>query len=268
VSDNILTDDLAPGVRRITLNRPDALNALLPSMYGELTDILGEIARDPEVRVVVLTGAGKGFCPGADISGAEQPTWIPKDLGRSHFTLHYMTKLQALVEAIRKQPQPVICAVNGVAAGMGFTLALACDMAIAAQSARFINAFHNAGTGHEAGLSYLLPHAVGGQKAAEILLTARPVQSDEAERIGLVLKTVPDDQLMAACLEIAEEIKANAPLDIWVTKQSLQHNAHAGSLDHAITFETRAIAMAITTEDANEKRVARREKRAPAFKSK
>jgi enoyl-CoA hydratase len=141
-------------------------------------------------------------------------------------------------------------------------------MAIAAKSAKFVNAFHNAGTGSEIGLSYLLPRAVGAQRAAELLLTARPVLSDEAERIGLVLKAVPDDKLMDAVLEIANNIIANAPLDVWLTKQNLYNNLHAGSLEQAVAFETRAIVMVNHTDDAQEKRNARKDKREPKFSSK
>jgi len=267
MSQNILCDDPAPGVRRITLNRPDSLNALLHSMYVELLEILAQIGLDPGVRVVVLTGAGKGFCAGQDVGNQEPTSWVPPNVGTSHLALYYMSTLSAVVSAIRNLPQPVIAAVNGTAAGMGYTLAIACDVAIAAESAKFVNAFHNAGTGSEGGLSYLLPRAVGTQRAAELLLTARPVLAKEAERIGLVLRRVPDRQLMSAALELAEAIKANAPLDIWVTKQNLNHNLHAGSFEHAIAFETRASAMAITTEDAQEKRQSRREKRPPTFRS-
>jgi enoyl-CoA hydratase len=267
MSHNILSDDLAPGVRRITLNRPDSLNAMLHSMYVELTTLLGAIALDPSVRVVVLTGAGKGFCSGQEGVKQEPTSWVPPDIGKSHFALYYMSTLAALFSAIRNLPQPVIAAVNGTAAGMGYSLAIACDMAIAAKSAKFVNAFHNAGTGSECGLSYLLPRAVGTQRASELLLTARPVLADEAERIGLVLRTVPDDQLTSSVLEVAEAIKANAPMDIWLTKQNLNHNLNAGSFEQAITFETRASAMANTTEDAQEKRLSRRDKRSPVFRS-
>ena len=267
MSQNITCDDLAPGVRRITLNRPDSLNALLNSMYVELLDIMNQIALDPSVRVVVLTGAGRGFCSGQDGANPEPKSWVPPNVGKSHYALYYMRTLSAVVAAIRNLPQPVIAAVNGTAAGMGYTLAIACDMAIAAKSAKFVNAFHNAGTGSEGGLSYLLPRAVGTQRATELLLTARPVLADEAERIGLVLRTVPDEQLMSAVLELAESIQANAPLDIWLTKQNLNQNLHAGSFEQAIAFETRASAMVFTTEDAQEKRQSRRDKRAPVFRS-
>lgn len=267
MSENILVDDMVSGVRRLTLNRPDSLNAVLPSMSLELLELLSQIAGDPAVRVVVLTGSGKGFCAGADASGVEPASWVPANVGKPHYALHYMAVLSRVVLAIRHLPQPVIAAVNGSAAGIGYTLALACDMAVAAKSAKFVNAFHNAGTGSEGGLSYLLPRTIGTQRAAELLLTARPVLADEAERIGLVLRTVSDDQLMNTVLEIAEGITANSPLDVWLTKQNLHRNMQAGSLEHAMDFETRAIAMANVTQDAIEKRAARKEKRRPAFKS-
>jgi enoyl-CoA hydratase len=267
VSENILVDDPAPGVRRITLNRPDKRNGLVPSMYTELIDMLHQIGLDSEVRVVVLTGAGRTFCSGHDASTGEAASWTPENVGTPHFFLHFIKVMHGLDAAFRNLPQPVIAAVNGAAAGMGYTLAVACDLAIAAKSAKFVNAFHNVGTGSEGGLSYLLPRAIGSQRAAELLLTARPVMADEAERIGLVLRAVPDEELMTAVLDLAEEIKANAPLDVWVTKQNLVHNLNAGSLEQAVAFEARAIAMANTTRDAQEKRASRRDNRAPDFQS-
>ena len=154
---------------------------------------------------------------------------------------------------------------NGVAAGIGYTLTLAADMAIAARSAKFVNTIHNAATGAELGMSYLLPRAVGSQRAAELLLTARPVLSDEAERIGLVLRTVDDEALMDAVLEVARGIIANVPMGIALTKQSLWLNQTAGSLEMAIELENRAVAIAQATDDAREKRAAFLEKRPPEF---
>ena len=265
MSQNILVDDLVPDVRRITLNRPESYNAFLDSMYLELLDILTATGRDPSVRVVVLTGAGKGFCSGRDTVNQEPTNWVPPGVGKPHYSLHYAAGIGEIPIAIRNLPQPVIAAVNGAAAGYGYTLALACDLVIAAKSAKFVNAFHNALTGAEAGLSYLLPRAVGTQRAAELLLTARPVLADEAERIGLILRAVPDDKLMDTAIELADAIKENAPLDIWLTKQSFHHNLNTGGLEQAIAFENLAIATAIKTEDAQEKLAARREKRKPVF---
>jgi enoyl-CoA hydratase len=267
MSENILLDEMAPGVRRITFNRPDSYNAFLDSMYGELIDIFAQIARDTTIRVVVITGAGKGFCSGQDTATREPKNWVPDGLGMQHYTLHYVDQLEKVLLAIRNLPQPVIAAVNGPTAGYGYSLALACDLAIASSNAKFVNAFHNAWTGAEAGLSYLLPHAVGAQRAAELLLTTRPVLAHEAERIGLVLRVVPPEQLMNSVLEMAELIKQNAPLDVWLTKQNLHRNLTAGSFEQAVAYETRGIGMAITTQDAQERRAARRDKRPPSFRN-
>ena len=267
MSQNIRVDDLVPGVRRITLNRPDSYNAFLDSMYVELLEILSKTGRDPSVRVVVLTGAGKGFCAGRDTANQEPENWVPAGIGKPHYAMHFAAVLGEVATAVRNLPQPVIAAVNGAAAGFGYTLALACDLVIAAKSAKFVNAFHNALTGAEAGLSYLLPRAVGTQRAAELLLTTRPVLADEAERIGLVLRAVPDEALMDSVLALAESIMENAPLDIWLTKQNLHQNLTAGSFEQAVAFENRAIAIAIKTEDAQEKQAARREKRKPVFRN-
>lgn len=267
---DILLDELAPQVARITFNRPQALNGLVSSMYPELLGILDKLARDPAVRVVVLTGAGRGFCSGHDGSVPSPSPWAPEEgaVGKVHRTQYFMRLLNSIGPALRNMPQPVIAAVNGPCAGMGYTMALACDMIVAAKSAKFVNAFHNAGTGSEAGFSYLLPRAVGMQRAAEIMLCGRAVMADEAERIGLILRAVPDEQLMDECLKIAKEMIACAPLDLWLTKQSLYANQHAGSLEQAAMVDLRAVSMVGQTEDYAEKRAARAQKRAPVFHSK
>jgi enoyl-CoA hydratase len=264
---DILVDEPAPQVQRITFNRPEALNAFKSSMYPELFDILTRIGQDPNARVVVITGAGRGFCSGHDGATPSARPWVPDGLGKPHTSLHFMGLLNRIGPTLRSLPQPVIAAVNGAAAGLGYSIALACDVAIAAKSAKVVNAFHNAGTGSEIGLSYLLPRAVGMQRAAELLLTARPVGAEEAERIGLVLKAVPDDKLMEEALKLANEMIANAPLDLWLTKQEMYANLHAGSLEQAIMLEHRASIMTGATEDYQEKRAARSEKRAPNFHS-
>jgi enoyl-CoA hydratase len=171
----------------------------------------------------------------------------------------------AIPVALRNLPQPVICGVNGTVAGMALAFPLAADIAIAAQSAKFVNSIHNAGSGAELGLSYLLPRAVGAQRAAEILYTARPILADEAERIGMVLKTVADEELQAACIEIAARIVANVPMGIWVTKQSLWANQNAGSLEQAMEFESRGVFLAQSMDDKAEKQKAFFEKREPKF---
>jgi enoyl-CoA hydratase len=268
MSENFLIEDPIEGVKRITLNRPNSMNAFTFPMYAEFVDLLNQIKFDSKTRVVILTGAGKGFCTGHDLRDTSKPGWIDPDVGKAYFTKYTMSVLASIPTLMRSLPQPIICGVNGTVAGMGYALPLASDIAIAGKSAKFVNSIHNAATGCELGMSYLLPRAVGTQRAAELLLTARAVLSDEAERIGLVLKTVPDEELQNACLELAKNILVNVPLGIWTTKQSLYYNQNAGSLEQAMEMETRAVFMAQSTEDAAEKKKSFFEKRAPKFNSK
>jgi enoyl-CoA hydratase len=263
--DNILFDEPQPGVRRITLNAPDRLNALSYDMYETLLKEFERLRFDTSVRVVILTGAGRGFCSGNFSGQGSTPPWIPEGVGKAHFPLYFMELARGIPLAMQRMPQAVIAAVNGPAAGFGFSLSIAADIAIAAKSAKFVNAIHNAGTGCEGGMSYLLPHAVGSQKAAEILFTMRAVSADEAERTGLVLKSVPDEALMDEVLSLAADIAANAPLDIWLTKQALHANRNAGSLSEAMDLENRACSITGLTEDAVERRRATFEKRAAVY---
>jgi enoyl-CoA hydratase len=179
----------------------------------------------------------------------------------------FMSELARIPLLMRSLGQPIICAVNGAAAGIGLALALACDLCLASHSAKFINAIHNAATGAELGLSWMLPRIVGTQRAAEILLTARPVPAAEAERIGLVLRAVPDEHLMPETLRLAEEIMSNVPLGVAMTKRSLWINQGVGSLEAATEIEQRAVLVAQATEDAIEKRKAVLEKRRPKFRN-
>jgi enoyl-CoA hydratase len=261
----LLIDRPEDGVERITLNRPDKFNAFNAEMYDGILAHFERIRFDPSVRVVILTGNGRGFCGGNDLNGMGQLKNTPQDIGHAQYSRYTLVDLGRIPLAMKSLPQPVICAVNGAAAGIGYSLALASDITVAGQSAKFVNAIHNAGTGCELGMSYLLPRAVGTQRAAELLYTMRPVLADEAERIGLVLKTVPDDQLMDEALKLARNIIVNVPIGIWVTKQALWMNQNAGSLEQAMEFEHRGVFIAQSTEDAKEKRKAFIEKRPPTF---
>jgi enoyl-CoA hydratase len=265
MSQDLLIDEPLEGVKRITLNRPESMNAFTFPMYQELIGIFNQIKYEPQTRVVILTGTGRGFCTGHDLKAGGKPEWIPEGVGNAFHTRYAMSVIGSIPLVMRALPQPIICGVNGTVAGMALAFPLAADIAIAAKSAKFVNSIHNAGSGAELGLSYLLPRAVGAQRAAEILLTARPVLADEAERIGMVLKTVPDEELQSACLEIAKNIVVNVPMGIWVTKQALWHNMNAGSLEQAIEMETRGVFMAQSTEDKAEKQKAFFEKRPPVF---
>lgn len=264
---SILVDFPIPGVKRITFDNPEKLNSFTYNMYEEYLGVLDKTASEADTRVVVITGAGKGFCAGHDISASGKPAWVPNfdELGKAYSAKYTMAKIASLPVVMKNLPQPIIAAINGTVAGMGLGIALGADMCIAAHSAKFVNAIHNAGTGHELGISYLLPRLIGIQRAAELLYTARPVMADEAERIGLILRAVPAEQLMDNVLEVAKSIMVNVPMGIWMTKQTMWHNLNASSLEAAIEFENRAVFMAQSTEDKNEKRASFIEKRPPVF---
>lgn len=256
-----------PGICLITMNAPERLNAFTFDMYEQLNAELKRVRHDASVRVVIITGAGRGFCAGHFSGGAGTPSWVDPSLGKIPYNARTMAVLSELPVLLRQLPQPVIAAVNGPAAGVGYSIAMSATIAIAGASAKFVNAFHNAGTGHELGLSYLLPRAVGTQKAAELLLTRRPVLADEAAEIGMVLKTVPDEQLMEEATALAKAIMVNHPMGIWYTKHSMQYNETAGSLAAAIELENRAIHLVQATGDFAEMREAMIAKRPVEFKN-
>ncbi len=262
---HILLERLDGGIVRLTLNRPDALNAFTFAMYIELAELLESISADPKVRTVILTGAGRGFCAGHDTISGGNPDWVPQDLGFAQRAFYLMRKMSGLPVQMQSLSQPIIAAVNGPAAGIGFSLALAADICIAADTAKFVNATLNVGTGCEFGLSYLLPRAVGIKKAAEIMYTTRPILSEEAERIGLVSKVAAKDDLQRCAMEVADQIAQNIPLGISMTKKVLMSNLGAGSLAQAIEYENAAVALVQTTDDKTEKVKARFEKRPPKF---
>lgn len=265
MTDPILFDTPEEGVLRITFNRPDVLNALNWDMYSQLLETFDGLRSNPDVRVVILTGTGRGFCSGHDLKTAGPFPHARETLGHAYAHRQGVLWLNRIPIAMRTLPQPIICAVNGTVAGVGYTLSMASDMCIAARSARFINTIHNAATGAELGLSYLISKAVGSQRAAEILLTSRPVPADEAERIGLVLRAVDDDKLADEALAIARNIMVNVPLGVWLTKQSLWLNQSAGSFEAAMELENRGVFLAQSTQDAKEKRQSFWDKRDPKF---
>jgi enoyl-CoA hydratase len=266
LSDFILVDAPRPDVRRITLNRPESGNAFTHAMYDRLLHILDETRLDLTIRAVILTGAGRAFCTGHDLRGAGEDPEAARGLTGFYAKKAFLARLSRIPLALRSLPQPVIGALNGAVAGIGYALALSCDMTVAAKSAKFVNAIHNAGTGAELGLSYLLPRQIGAQRAAELLLTARHVLADEAERIGLTLRAVPDEALMDEALAIAARIAVNVPIGVMMTKQSLWLNQGAGSLEAAIELEHRAVHISQATADTAEKQAAFFEKRDPNFR--
>lgn len=254
-------------VRLVTLNRPDRLNAMSFQLVGDLHGALDEIERDRDCRVAVLTGAGRGFCAGFDLvdpGGGPDP----RELGQVQSTLQSMKEFYGLVERLRALPQPVVAAVNGPASGGGFALALACDIRVAAASARFNVAFVRVGfSGCDIGVSYLLPRLIGAARAAELMLTGRMVEAEEARQVGLVSRVVPDGQVIGAALEVADAILANTPFGVRMTKEVMWSNVDAPSLQAAILLEKRTNILTTYTDDRREALAAFTERRPPRFEN-
>ncbi|HWE66758.1 MAG TPA: enoyl-CoA hydratase [Acidimicrobiales bacterium] len=255
-----------PHVALITLNRPERMNAMAFDVMIPLRDTLREVGYDNDVRVVVLTGAGKGFCSGADL---EDPGTIPHIDGLTLPTmaLRSMELLDEVITTIRRLHQPVIAAVNGPAIGGGFCLALSADIRIAADSAYFRAAGINNGlTAAELGISFLLPRAVGQSRAAEIMLTGRDVTAAEADRIGLVSNVVAGETLLETCYALADRINGWSRAGVELTKRQLWNSLDASSLQTHMDAEgTAQLFVRITTKNFEESVRARREHRPPVF---
>ena len=221
MGDVLISETPAPHVRQLTLNRPDELNAMNAQLSEALHDALGEAARDRSCRAIVLTGAGRGFCAGVDLRGyGAAPGNDESDPGRDR--LGNQEHMSRLILKLRATPQPIVTAVNGPAAGFGLALALGSDIRFAAASAVFRAAFINIGASNcDMAVSWLLPRLIGASRAHELMLTGRKFGAEEAERIGLVAATVPDDELLARSLQAAEQIAAWAPWGIRLTKQGM-----------------------------------------------
>lgn len=265
--DWIRVEHPVPGIAVLTMDRPERSNSMAFDLMLPLRERLEAVGRDSSVRVLVLTGAGRAFCSGADL---EDPGRVPDIDGLTLPTiaLRSMELLERVVETIRRLHQPVIAAVNGPAVGGGFCLALACDVRLAGTSAFFRAAGINNGlTASELGLSYLLPRTVGGGRAAEIMLTGRDVPAEEAERIGLVSRTVPDDQLLEAAVGVAEDIARWSRAGVELTKRMLRTGLDATGFDAHMDHEGLAqLFVRLTTRNFEEAVAARREGRSPHFR--
>jgi 2-(1,2-epoxy-1,2-dihydrophenyl)acetyl-CoA isomerase len=244
-------------VATITLDRPDALNALTIPVKVALLDALRSIGEDRSIRAVILTGAGRAFCAGQDLAEREDPDAPPLDV-------ELRERYNPIVRAIRALDQPVIAAVNGVAAGAGASLAFACDLRIASADARFVLAFGRIGLVPDSGATWFLPRLVGAARAAEIALVGDPIDADEALRIGLVNRVVAADTLMAEARALADRLAAGAPQANAITKHALQRSWSI-DLDDALEDEARLQGEAGATADHVEGLAAFREKRPPRF---
>jgi enoyl-CoA hydratase/carnithine racemase len=251
----------AEGVVVATLNRPDRYNAMTVTMFAELEELAFTLGEDDDVRAVVLTGAGKAFCAGYDLDDADELAGLTA-MGM----LDRQERAARGLSALRALRVPVIAAVNGAAAGGGLSLALAADIRLAARSAKFNAAFVRIGlSAGDLGASWLLSRTIGPALAAEIAYTGRFVLADEAERIGLVNRTVDDDALLDEALAMAKLICANSPGGVQLSKRALQANMEIGSYAAALELENRGQALLTRGEDMPEALAAFKEKRAPNF---
>jgi enoyl-CoA hydratase len=262
----VLVERPRPHVALVTLNRPERMNSMAFDVMVPLKKALDELAVDNETRVVVLTGAGRGFSSGADHKSAGAVPHVD-GLTRPTFALRSMEVLDDVILAIRKLHQPVVAAVNGAAIGGGLCLALACDIRVAAEGAYFRAAGINNGlTASELGLSYLLPRAIGASRAFEIMLTGRDVDAAEAERIGLVSRAVPEAQLLETCYQLAERIAAFSRPGVELTKRTLWSGLDAGSLEGHMQAEGLGqLFVRLLTTNFEEAVAARAERRPAVF---
>jgi 2-(1,2-epoxy-1,2-dihydrophenyl)acetyl-CoA isomerase len=250
-------------VATITLNRPDKSNAFGGLMRQEIVAALNDVAADSEVRVVVITGAGKAFCTGGDVRefASLETKALEKKVSNER---HAMCKAVLAINAMEK---PVIASVNGIAAGGGCNLALACDIRIASDKARFAQVFTRRGVHPDWGGIFFLPRLVGYAKAAELIFSGDIVDAQEAFRIGMVNKVVPHEELGDATREMATRIAKNAPIPIAFAKRGLQ-NFHKWDLPQALDYESYVLELTMKTEDIIEGFGAFLQKREPVFKGK
>lgn len=262
----VLTDELEPGIRLVTLNRPDKLNSMTLELVAELGEALHRLGADGDTRAIILTGAGRGFCAGHDLGEMADGNEEGADAGTVRHGLSVQRSFSDLTVAVRRTPKPVIAAVNGPAAGGGLALALASDTRVCSESARFNAAFVRLGiSGADVGVSYLLPKIVGPTAAFEMMLSGRIVDAGEALRLGLVLDVVPDGEVVDAALAIARTIVRNSPLGVDMTKEVMWANLDAPSLEAAIELENRTQILCTRTGDFTEALHAFIDKRDPKF---
>jgi enoyl-CoA hydratase len=264
VTQTLILDRPQPGVVVLQLNRPEALNAINEVMRDELTQTLATIGADASVNVVVLTGAGRGFCSGIDVRNFGGKPLEASDPAIER--LRFQEAMAALPQAIWDLPQPVIAAVNGPAAGFGLALTLGSDIRYAARSAVLRAVFINIGVSNcDMGTSWLLPRLIGASRAHELMLTGRRVSADEALAIGLVADVVDDGTVVERALEAAEQIAAWSPWGIRLTKAGMWSALEIPSAHAAVEYEDRQQIMALHGAAPQEAVSAFLEKRAASF---
>ena len=257
-------DEPCPGVVVVTLNRPERYNAMTNTMFDEIERLALDLDQEDDLRVVILTGAGKAFCSGYDLADADE---LP-NLGALGM-LNQQERAARSLLALRSMRVPVIGAVNGAAAGGGFSLALACDIRVASTTAKFNAAFVKIGlTAGDLGVSWLLTRLIGPAHASDICFTGRFIDAAEALRLGLVNTVSEPDKLLDDVLDLSAAIVANSPGGVQLSKRALQANMEVASYAAALELENRGQALMTRTADMSEALAAFKERRTPVFTGK
>lgn len=260
-------ESVAEGVVRLTMTDEERYNALTPALVDDLTAAFGDLRRDRSVRVIILDGAGRGFCAGADMSGTGGVPERAQGRGPVGFVHEMQEHLMEMMLAIHEAPQPVIAAVHGAAVGGGLALALNCDLRVASQDAFFAAHFIRVGLSScDLGTSYWLPRLCGPTVAAELMLTGRRVPAAEAKEIGLLNAVVDREVLSDRALQLAGEIVANSEYGVRMTKVGLWANLDAASLRQAMELENRTQVLGTFTGNMTEAGEAFRDRRPPIWR--
>jgi len=255
--------EVAEGVATLTFNRPDKLNSFTTEMHAEVRDALAKVQGDPSIRCLLLTAAGRGFCAGQDLSDrAVAPGAAMPDLGES-----LEKNYNPLVRALRGLEFPVVCAVNGVAAGAGANIALACDIVLAARSASFIQPFCKLGLVPDSGGTWFLPRLVGSGRATALAMLGDKVSAEQAEAWGMIYKVVDDAALQDEAKKLARHLATQPTKGLALIKQAMQASA-TNTLDEQLDLERDYQRQAGRTQDYREGVAAFTEKRAPKFEGK
>lgn len=252
--------EIEKGIATLTLNRPESYNALSLELAQELLNVILECEQNEKVKVVILTGAGKAFCAGGDVKE------FHRNMDNASLYLKRLTgQLHKSIAKICRMPKPVIAAVNGVAAGGGFSLSLACDLTIAAESAKFVTAYSDIAASPDLGMTYFLPRLIGSKKAFELALVKKILTAQEAKKWGIINHLVPDDKLLPEVRKIAEQLAGNSSSAIGSTKRLFQLS-WSQSLETQMENESEFISRAGASQDFKEGVTAFIQRRKPKFK--
>jgi 2-(1,2-epoxy-1,2-dihydrophenyl)acetyl-CoA isomerase len=260
-----LVERVEDGVATLTMNRPESMNALSPTMMGGLREAVPRLAHDPEVRVIVLTGAGRAFCAGGDVKGMAARADATGPPPSMEERAHGLREGMEVSRWLHEMPKPTIAMIRGAAAGAGLSLALACDLRVASDNARFTTAFAKVGFSGDYGGSYFLPKLVGAAKARELYFTADMLSAQQALALGIVNRVVPDAELEAETMALARRLAQGPAVAYGYMKRNLNATEAGASLDEVFDLEAWNMTRTGQTEDHKEAARAFVEKRQPKF---